>query len=62
MNSSRTLLAFRKEFLNRLEVKTAKMFLLLDLKFQTVIKISTKISSDNIQGTRCLNASLVPKV
>jgi hypothetical protein len=41
MNSGRNLLAFRKELLIHLEIKTANMFFLVDLEFQTIIKIST---------------------
>jgi len=48
MNSGRNFSAFGKELLSHLEVKTADIFLLVDLKFETIFKISTKISSGNI--------------
>jgi hypothetical protein len=61
MNSGRNP-AFRKELLSHLEVKTADMFLLVDLNFETIFKISTKISSGNIQVPQFPNGSHIPKV
>jgi hypothetical protein len=64
MNSGINFSAFRKEFLSHFEVKRANIFLLVDVKFETIFKISTKISSGNIQVPQFLNtsSSLVPKV
>jgi hypothetical protein len=62
MNSGRNFSAFKKELLSHLEDKTANIFLLVDLKFETILKISTKIGSGNIQVPHFLNDSLVTKV
>ena len=62
MNSGRNLSAFSKELLPHLEVETANIFLLVDLIFETIFKISTNISSYNIEVPRFLNGSLVPKL
>jgi hypothetical protein len=62
MNSGRNFSAFRKGLIPHFEVKTANIFLLVDLKFETIFKISIKVNSDNIQVPQFLNGSFVPKV
>jgi len=62
MNAGRNFSGLRKELLSQLEIKMTDIFMLVDLKFETIFKISTKISSGNIQVPQFLNGSLIPKV